>query len=244
MNLDVFQKKKGITFKLTAAVKPFACQHCGAGFMKENTLIVHMCEQKRRALAKDEKHVVMGYQTYVRFFQLTQKAKNVKTYVEFAKSAYYNAFVKFGSFLSNVHPLYPDRYIDYVVTSGVKLDHWCREELYYKYVLDLVKKEPAEVAIQRSVTTMMSWADGNSSQWNHYFKYVSLNRAVFDIKDGKVSPWIVLNCVTGRDMLSRLNDEQLNIIFEVMDPDYWRSRFRMYALDLELISEVVKEGHL
>jgi len=244
MNLDVFQKKKGITIKLTSALKPFSCQHCGSGFMKENTLAVHMCEQKRRFLAKDEKHVVLGYQTYLRFFQLTQKAKANKTYNEFAKSPYYNAFVKFGSFLSNVNPLYPDRYIDFVVTSGVKLDHWCREELYYKYVLDLIKKEPAEVAIQRSIQTMMNWADANDSQWQHYFKYVSLNRAVYDVKDGKISPWILLNCQTGRDMLSRLNDEQLGIVFEVMDPDYWKSRFRKHAIDLTLVAEVVKEGNL
>jgi hypothetical protein len=244
MNLDIFEKHKRIKVTVTSVEKPFTCQHCNAGFMRENTLTVHMCEQKRRFLSKDEKHVLLGYQTYVRFFQLSQKVKNIKTYEEFAKSQYYNAFVKFGSFLSNVNPLYPDRYIDFVVTSGVKLDHWCRETLYYSYVLDLIKKEPAEVAIQRSIQTMMDWAENNNSQWNHYFKYVSLNRVVYDIKDGKISPWMVLNSATGRSMLSRLNDEQLNIIFEVMDPDFWRSRFKKYPVDMDLVSEVIKEGNL
>jgi hypothetical protein len=203
-----------------------------------------MCEQKRRHLAKDEKHVLLGYQTYVRFFQLTQKAKYTKTYEEFAKSPYYNAFVKFGSFLSNVNPLYLDRYIDFVVTSGVKLDHWCREELYYKYVLDLVKKEPAEVALQRSVNTMMEWAAENDSHWNHYFKYVSINRAVYAIKDGKISPWLVLNCDSGRALLAKFNDEQLNIVFEVLDPTYWARRFKTYPADNDLIAQIVKEGSL
>jgi len=91
---------------------------------------------------------------------------------------------------------------------------------------------------------MMDWADTNNSQWNHYFKYVSLNRAVYDIKDGKISPWILLNCASGRDMLGRLNDEQLGIVFEVMDPDWWKSRFKKYPLDLTLVAEVVKEGNL
>jgi hypothetical protein len=45
-------------------------------------------------------------------------------------------------------------------------------------------------------------------------------------------------------MLGRLNDEQLNIVFEVMDPDWWKSRFKKYPLDLTLVSEVVKEGNL
>jgi len=244
MNLDVFEKTKRIKISVAAVEKPYVCQYCGSAYVKESTLTVHMCEQKRRNLAKTDKHVQLGYQTYIRFFQLSQKAKNTKTYEEFAKSQYYNAFIKFGSFLSNVNPLYLDRYIDFVVTSGVKLDHWCREELYYNYVLDLIKKEPAEVALQRSINTMIEWADNNKSQWNHYFKYISLNRAVYDIKDGKISPWLVLNCDTGRAMLGKLNDEQLGIIFEVMNPDFWAKRFRTYPADLSLVKQVVEEGAL
>jgi hypothetical protein len=130
------------------------------------------------------------------------------------------------------------------VTSGVKLDHWCREELYYKYVLDLVKKEPAEVALQRSVNTMIEWAAENDSHWNHYFKYVSVNRAVYAIKDGKISPWLILNCDSGRALLAKFNDEQLNIVFEVLDPAYWARRFKTYPADNELIAQIVKEGNL
>jgi ribosomal protein L37AE/L43A len=244
MNLTVFEKHKGFKIKVTSVDKPYVCQYCGSAYVKESTLAVHMCEQKRRHLAKSEKHVQLGYQTYVRFFQISQKIKNTKTYEDFAKSQYYNAFVKFGSFLSNVNPLYLDRYIDYVVTSGVKLDHWCREEMYYAYVLDLIKKEPAEVALQRTIGTMMTWADSNDSHWNHYFKYVSLNRAVYDIKDGKISPWLVLNCDSGRVMLGKLNDEQLGIIFNVMDPTHWARRFKMYPADMELVKSVVAEGNL
>ena len=244
MNLDVFDKHKKIKVEIKSVTKPYVCTYCGNGYTKESTLAVHMCEQKRRHLAKSEKHVMLGYQTYTRFFQLTQKAKHVKTYDEFAKSPYYNAFVKFGSFLSNVNPLYLDRYIDYVVTSGVKLDHWCREELYYAYVLDLVKREPAETALERSISTMVEWSLANNSVWNHYFKYVTPTRAVYDIKDGKVSPWLVLNAPSGVNMLNKLNDEQLSMIFEVMDPNHWGKRFKNYPADLELVKTVVKEAGL
>lgn len=244
MNLDVFEKHHKIKIQSTKQMKPYVCQYCGNSYSKESTLAVHMCEQKRRHLAKSEKHVQLGYQSYVRFFQLTQKVKNQKSYEDFAKSPYYNAFVKFGSFLHNVNPLYLDRYIDYVVTSGVKLDHWCREELYYKYVIDLIKKEPAEVAIERSLLTMSDWAEKNQSQWNHYFKYASLSRAVYDIKDGKISPWLIFNSQSGRDMLSRFNDEQLSIVSDIMDPDFWARRFKVYPVDLELVTAVIKEGNL
>jgi hypothetical protein len=244
MNLDVFQKNKKININITNVEKPFVCAHCGKGYTKESTLSVHMCEQKRRYLAKDEKHVLLGFQTYQRFFEISQKSKMPKTYDEFAKSQYYNAFVKFGSFISNVNPLYPDRYIDYIVTSGIKLDRWCREEHYYAYVLDLIKKEPAEVALQRTIGTMTDWAEENGSQWNHYFKYVNRNRAVYHIKDGKISPWLVLNCRTGKEMLSELTEEQLTLVAATIDIDYWKKRFKLYLADMELLNQIVERGNL
>ena len=115
--------------------KLYSCKYCNAKFAKEKTLTVHMCEQKRRFTQKDERRVQLGYQTFVRFYELCQKSSKPKSYEDFCKSPYYTAFVKFGSFISNVKPLYPHKYIDYVVTSGVKLDHWCREEMYQKYSL-------------------------------------------------------------------------------------------------------------
>ena len=100
--------------------KPFVCPYCGASFTREKTLAVHMCEKKRRHFQKDEKRVQIGFLTFNRFYKLCQKAKEDKTYEQFCDSPYYNAFVKFGSFVNNVRPLYPEKYVDYVVTSGVK----------------------------------------------------------------------------------------------------------------------------
>lgn len=224
--------------------KPFTCKYCNHKFTKEKTLLVHVCEQKRRALAKGEKHVILGFDVYIQFYKRTQNFKGEKTYEDFCRSPYYNAFVKFGSFISNVNPLYPDRFINYVVTSGVKLDHWCRDELYEKYVFDLIKTESAETALLRSVDNMLKWADKNDSQWNHYFLYASPNRAMFDIKDGKISPWLILNCNTGKNMLKKFNDEQLASIGIIMDIPYWLSRFKKYPADIELVKKIVKESNL
>mgnify|MGYP003314443004 FL=1 len=175
--------------------KPYRCEYCNTSYSKEKTLFAHMCEKKRRALQQNEKRVQLGFYAFNQFYKLSAGAKKDKTHDEFDKSPYYNAFVKFGSFVSNVRPLYPEKYIDYVVTSGVKLDHWCREEMYEKYAIELIKKEGVETALERSVMTMMEWADEeDQAPWNHYFYHVSLNRAVWHIKDGKVSPWLILNC--------------------------------------------------
>lgn len=222
----------------------YTCRFCSAKFTKEKTLSVHMCEQKRRFLQKDERRVQLGYQAFIRFYELCQKVEKPKTYEEFCKSPYYTAFVKFGSFLSNVKPLYPDKYIDYVVTSGVKLDHWCREELYEKYALELILREDVTTALERSVKNMMDWGDDKGARWQDYFNYASLNRVTQDIRDGKVSPWLILNCKSGRSMMTKMNDEQLEIVSRVMNPNHWAIRFKRHVADVEIVKEIVKESGL
>jgi len=222
--------------------QPFKCVHCDKGFMKEKTLIAHMCEQKRRVLQKDEKRVQMGFFAYNRFYQLTQNAKKQKSYSDFCKSSYYNAFVKFGSFINNVNPLYPEKFIDFVIKSGVKLDHWCRDELYDKYLSDLVKVEPVESAVQRSLQYMMEWGEENNSDFTHYFRYVNINKAVHNVRDGKISPWMIMNCTSGVELLKKFNDEQLDLVNQTLDIAFWAKKIRENPADVALVKEVCKEA--
>ena len=99
----------------------YKCTYCGKEFTKERTLQVHMCEPKRRYLQRDEKWVVNAFMVFQRFYQIHQHNSKTKTYDDFVKSPYYNAFVKFGRYIMHINPLYPTKYIDYVLQSKVKL---------------------------------------------------------------------------------------------------------------------------
>ena len=200
-----------------------------------------MCERKRRALQKNEKRVQAGYMAFNRFWQLAQGGK-AKTYEEFCDTSYYNAFVKFGSFVNNVNPLYPDKFVDYVIKSGTKLDHWCRDSLYEQYLYETLKIEPIESAVQRTLQTMMEWADEQNAEFSHYFKYVSLNRAVHDIINGKISCWVILNCASGKTMVQNMNDEQLNMIAPAFDVPYWLKRFKETPADIALVKDICEEA--
>lgn len=224
--------------------QPYKCVHCKKSFMKDRTLISHMCEGKRRALQKDEKRVQTGLVAFNKFYQLTQFAKKNKTYEEFCKSSYYNAFVKFGSFINNVNPLYPEKFIEYVIKSGVRLDDWCKDSLYTKYLYDMLKTEPVESAVQRSLQFMMEWADANNGQFNHYFDYVNSNRAVQDISNGRISPWLILNCKSGQTMLNSLSDEQLDMVAVVLDVPFWAKKFKQANADVLLVKEICEEANI
>ena len=210
--------------------------------MKEKTLFAHMCEQKRRAMQKDEKRVQAGYMAFNRWYQLSQGQKKPKTYEDFCKSAYYNAFVKFGSFVNNVNPIYPEKFVDFVIKSNVKLDHWCRDELYETYLHEMLRIEPVESAVQRSLTTMMEWGEAHKSPFEHYFLYVNLNRAVHDLNNGNISGWVLLNCGSGKDMLSKFSDEQLDMVSSVLDVPHWVRKFKDNPADVALVKEICKEA--
>jgi hypothetical protein len=91
---------------------------------------------------------------------------------------------------------------------------------------------------------MEQWAQDNSSVWSHYFNYVSTNRAVYDIKDGKISPWLVLNSNSGKKMLDSFRDDQLAAISNIINPQVWVKKFKNQRFDLDLVKQVVKEANL
>ena len=220
------------------------CKYCNHSFKKESTLVVHICEQKRRAFAKDEKHVRIAFEVFQRFYKKAYKTSKDKTYEEFCKNKYYTAFVKVGSFISNVNPLYPDQFIEYIISSGEKLDNWYKDEVYSKYIIQLLNTEPVEVALERSINTMITWAVSQNSQWDKYFLQVSASRAVFDIKDGKISPWLFLNCKSGQSLLERLDDMQLTDVSTVIDIQEWLKKFKLKKDDMNVVKLIVMEGNL
>ena len=227
--------------------QPYTCQYCNHKFTKEKTLAVHICEQKRRALSKNEKHVLLGYETYNQFYKLTQKFDGNKTYDEFAKSPYYNAFVKFGSFISNVAPLYPNQFIKYVVTSGVKLDHWCKDSLYEEWLHDYVKRENVQDALERGIREMQAYAEDHPELKNgyvDYFRYGNHNRICFHITTGRLSPWVLYNCDSGVDFLSSIDGHAVELIMPWIDPDYWQKKFADYMADTEWAKHMLSQAGL
>jgi len=220
------------------------CTYCGKTFAKERTLQVHLCEPKRRYLQRDEKWVVNAFMVFQRFYEVHQHNSKPRTYEDFCDSAYYNAFVKFGRYIMHINPLYPDKYIDYVLHSKIKLDHWARDDLYEAYLIDALKGEPVEAALQRSIATMMDWAVEQNAQWSDYFRLVNTNRAVQHIQQGKISPWLLLGCNAGKKMLKSFSDEQLQMTQRFINPEYWANKFRSFPADHMLVQDTAKEAKI
>jgi hypothetical protein len=204
--------------------------------MQEKTLYAHMCENKRRAMQKDEKRVQAGFLVFNRFFRLTQGAKKDKTYEDFTKSPYYNAFVKFGSFINNVSPLYPDKFIDYVIKSGVKIDHWCRDATYTEYLTDYLRKESVTDALSRAVEYSITWAETHSHPAHDFLRYGNNNAIAYAISTGRISAWVLYNSESGQAWLENMDNNRdkitpiLATCYGVDNVQVWRQRWRIFFM--------------
>ena len=77
-----------------------------------------------------------------------------------------------------------------------------------------------------------------------YFRYGNTNRVCYHINTGRISPWIIYNCVSGIEFLETLNEEQIQIILSSIDPDYWQQRFKDYLADAEWVKDILAKAGL
>lgn len=218
------------------------CKFCDKSFRRESTLAVHNCQPKRRAAEQNERGVQLGFQAYIRFFEMTQGSAKNKTSAEFMESPYYTAFVLFGRHMYNIQAINPRAFTEWVIKENKKLDQWTKDAFYEEYLFSYLRRENIQDALERGLKIAQTWADENNSQFNHYFLYASPNVICRDITNGRISPWIVFNCDSGKEFLEKLNTEQLEIIFKWIDPDSWQRKFKDYIADTLWMQNILKEA--
>ena len=214
------------------------CKYCGKGFRKLSTLSAHLCERKRRYQQQNETGVQLGFQTYLKFYEMNQGSAQSKTYDHFVKSDYYSAFVKFGQYLVSIRAVNAAVFIGWIVKSQKKLDYWTKDAIYSEWLFDYLRKEHSNDALDRSFSEMQRWADEEQRPFNLFFKEVSANKICQMITNGRISPWVIYNSVGGVEFLSTLNEEQIAMIYKFIDPPFWERKFIDYVADTEFIKMV------
>jgi hypothetical protein len=225
----------------------FKCRYCEKAFRKESTLAAHLCEQKRRWQQEKETGVQWGLQAYLKFYEMTQGSAKLKSYEDFVKSPYYNAFVKFGREQVAVRCVNFPRYTEWLLKNNKKLDYWCKDSFYEEWLHEYLRKEAVQDALERALKEMQDYADTHPDLKNgfvDYFRYGNANRICHHITTGRISPWIVFNCTSGVEFLGSLSDEQTVIIFHWIDPDHWQRKFQDYLADTEWVKDILAKAGL
>lgn len=220
----------------------YKCEFCEREFTNEKRLINHMCEQKRRWTNRDEQYVRLGFQSWLKWYELSGTYKNIKkkNYKEFMESKFYIAFVKFGRHVADTNMVNPVQFIEYVIKNGIKLDNWCKDSIYEAYVKDVCKREDVGTALERQVHLMEVWAEENDEEWVDFFKNIQPNLAIKWIQTGRISPWILFNATTVAYLFERMSEEQVALVDNCIETSFWKLKMRQNEKDTIFVQETLE----
>ena len=218
------------------------CQFCKKDFVRETSLTVHSCEPRKRRQERSERGVELGFQAYIKFYEMTQGSAKLKTYDDFCESPYYKAFVKFGRYCVSIRAINPARFMEWVLKQNKKIDHWCSDTVYTEYLAFYLRVENVDDALARAMEFGIDWSEKTGNPPHDCLRYGGTNAMVYAVTAGRISPWIIFNSESGQHFLSELNQEQIALVYPYIDVDHWQKRFQDYPADQEYAKDILKKA--
>ena len=213
--------------KTEETTKPkFSCEFCKREFIRETTVLKHICEYKHRWLEKDKQSNRIGFQAWLEFYRKNSASKKYKTYEEFIRNPYYTAFSKFGLYCTDINAINVSRYLDWLLKDQIKIDEWCSDSIYTKFLIEYLRSEDPFDAIHRSVETTMQFAEIERIQHKDYLRYGNKNKICYAVTKGKISPWLLYQSKSGVHFLDTINPDHVKLIIDYINPEQWTLRFR------------------
>jgi hypothetical protein len=225
--------------KIPATKSEFSCEFCGRSFQRETTMEKHLCENKRRWQDKDLPGNRIGFQSWIRFYAKNTATKKQRTYLDFTKSAYYLAFVKFGHYCVNIKCLNVNSYADWLLKNDIKIDNWCSDVSYTNFIIYYSKAEDPLDAIARSIETTIELAKDERLQSKDYLRYGNRNKICYQITAGRISPWMLYHTESGIAMIESMDESQQKMILEYINPEQWAIKFRRDSGIVDQVKELL-----
>jgi hypothetical protein len=201
-----------------------------------------MCEPKRRFQEQNEAGVRMGFNAYLRFYEITQGSAKLKTFEDFATSPYYRAFVKFGRYCVDTRAVNPSRFIEWLLKNNKKIDHWARDTVYTEYLIGYLPVENVNDALARAMEYGIAWSEQSGHPAEDCLRFGNTNATVYAVTAGRISPWVVYNCESGQKFLSDLDATQIAMTWSYIDSEVWMKKFSNYVADQEYVKDMLQKA--
>lgn len=233
------------TKMLSLVPMTYKCKFCNKDFVRETTLMSHLCEKKRRMMDKDSKQNRIAYQSWLIYRKMIiANVKHDKPYEDFINDRYYLDFMKVSKHIIDLNLDKPEEFVRFVLKNAIKIDDWCKAVVYETYVKDRTKKETVERAIERSLLNMKAWAEKTGNSWCEYFAKVSTIDAVQDIRMGRISPWCTFATDQGSRLIDRFEPGQVQTLIDYIEPLSWKAKVKRQQGDADWVQEVFNKAEI
>jgi len=217
------------------------CEFCNKSFVKETSIIKHLCVHKRRWQDKDNRGNQIGFQAWIQFYT-KHTSKKKKEYLDFINNPYYTAFIKFGNYCLNAQVINVSRYIDWLLKEKISIDKWNKDSNYTKFIIDYNLIEDPIDAIARSIETTVVLGQQEKIQTKDVFRYGNKHKICYEITKGKISPWMLYHSKSGLDFMNSIDITQEKMIIDYINPERWALKFHKQKDMIPEIKELLHAG--
>lgn len=226
--------------------KPHTCSFCNKSFVHERTLLEHACEPKRRHQIRQTPRVQQAFAIYAQVSQQLMPSRRnlMPTYQEFSHSHMWPQLVRFVTWCEEQLVQEPEQYVKWCMQQNVKLDVWCDVIKYTEFLKVLLMTEHSEQALCRSLKLLQEWHINTQKPFTEFFTHVNTNQCVTWITQGRISPWLLYNCVSAEKLFVRCTPEQLMQIAQHAPITKWKVKFLRHTSEVELIKLTLAEAGL
>ena len=162
--------------------------------------------------------------------------------MDFVKSSYYLAFVKFGHYCVNVKCINVNRYADWLLKDQIKIDKWTSDTNYTKFVIEYLREEDPLDAIARSIETTIKISKDEGIESKDGLRYGPVNRICYEISKGNISPWVLYQSESGLKFLSLMDVTQQQMVLDYIDPERWAIKFKRDADRITEVKELLTQA--
>lgn len=219
----------------------FKCEFCNRVFKRETSLVKHICETKRRWQEQSLPANRIAFQLWLNYYS-KMLSKKPRTYLEFSKSSYYLAFLKFAKYCIESKVVNIPQYSDWLIKNNIGIDRWCTDSIYDTFLVYFLRIENPLDAIARSIETTINLAEQADILPKDYLRYGNPNRIIHNIINGKISPWMLYHCDSGHAFLGKIDAKQQEMISEYINPDLWALKFFKNPEDVKEVKNLLTLG--
>jgi len=113
-----------------------------------------------------------------------------------------------------------------LLKKQIKIDSWCQDSNYTKFLIEYLRVEDPMDAIARSIETTISMAGVERILSKDYLRYGNSNKICYAITTGKLSPWILYHSASGKEFLDKLDESQIKMVIDYLNPELWAIKFK------------------
>lgn len=192
--------------------------------MREAAFIDHICQQMQRAHKLKTSEGMAAWLTYSAWLKVM--GKKVPPQSGFISSRFYQSFVKFAAFCQSTKLPNVESYIRHMVKFDIPPVIWTSAAIYDEWVrVNTTEKSPLKL-VQAAAVYLCKVAETQNCDVAEIFDHTTSGEVSQWIRNGDVSPWLLLTSTKFKQWFANLDDDDRDHISRVLDIAEWVEKIK------------------